>query len=499
MSLSTSEIEMVVRDLAPRLEGGKIVRIDQPDRWRLILHIQRQKRRYWLQLVAHPRFSRLHLLTRRPGQGKPAGGMCNTVRQHLTGAPVLALRQVGGDRVVTLESSERDALLRPCGVQLVAELVGPGSNLILVDESNMILGSLFTENSLRRRIAPGEIYMPLPQSGGSSKRAEQNRFTEAARHPGEDELALSRAIQNTYEEMETRARLEDQRLALLSPLRDALRKLESRRQKLEGDLQRAERAEEVRRAGELLKIACPSARKGQDHVVVRDLFEPTAPEVRIALDPALTPEQNIERLFRRYKKLKAGRAHVVRRLDETSRQLAQLERLAAEIEAAEDPASLQALRDRVRAAGLRSQRERPRVAAAARGPRRFVSADGMEILVARNAGESHTLTFSIARGDDYWMHLRGWAGPHVVIRKPRDRDVPLETLLDAAHLAVHYSKIRGTDFAEVVYTQRKHVRAVKGAGPGRVNYSGGATLAVRLDQDRLRRLTESYDGAHVET
>ena len=492
MSLSAAEIEAVVRDLAPGLEGGKIARIDQPDKYRLILHIRRSKRRYWLQFVVHPRFSRFHLLMRRPEEGKPAGGFCNVVRQHITRSPVEKLCHVEGDRVVILHATRRDALLRPSPVRLIAELIGPGSNLILVDDSDKVLGAMFTENSPRRRIFPGAQYKPLPKPPVLPQKALMNRFADVA-VSAEDELALSRAICETYRGMQAEAQLHEQRAGLRSVVRQRLKALRSRHAKLARELQHAREAESLRRAGELLKIALPHLEKGSSSIVVQDLFEPDTPEVTIRLDSCLSPEENIERYFKRYKKLKAGRERLQDRLSETEAKLSRLDAVATDIEAASELSAVAKLEERVRAEGLALPQERRQAPArtAAVGPRRFLSADGSEILVARSRQENHELTFSIARGNDCWMHLLGREGPHVIVRRPGGKDVPLETLLDAAHLAVHYSKMRGTDYAEVTYTQRKHVRPIRGAPPGTVSYANASRLAVHLDEGRLRRLMDS--------
>jgi len=128
------------------------------------------------------------------------------------------------------------------------------------------------------------------------------------------------------------------------------------------------------------------------------------------------------------------------------------------------------------------------VGALGRGPRRFLSCNAFEILVARDRQQNHELTFTTARGNDVWMHLLGCEGPHVIIRKPREKDVPPETLMDAAHLTIYYSKRRGTDYAEVIWTQRKHVQPIRGAGPGTVRYAKESRLAVHFDEKRLRTI-----------
>jgi predicted ribosome quality control (RQC) complex YloA/Tae2 family protein len=487
MSLSNAEIEAVVRDLRPRLEGGRIERIDQPAPDRLILTVRHRAYLCWLLICTDPRASRLHLLTHRPETGPPAAGFCNAVRQRLTGAPVLALRQVPDDRVVVIESEERDRLMNPHRVCLVAELVGVGSNLILTDEDDRVLAALSREESERRTIAPGSTYVPLEPPRDLPARARENRFAGAS--GTDDPLALSRAIQAHYAEAEARARLDEKRATLVRRLTSALKRRRRRLRAIERDLRVAENAEQIRRRAELLAIALPRLERGQREVVVEDVFEPERPEVTIQLDPAVPPAENVERLFRRYKKAKAGRDRLAGRLQETKRQIAALETLrnaAREAGSEGELAEVQAAAGNV---GLRPAQAPARRTVERRvGLRSFESADGLEILVARNARENERLTFSIVRGNDYWFHVVDWRGPHVVVRMPAGGDLPGETLLDAAHLAVHFSKARGAERAEVGYTRCKNVRRMKGGGPGRVSYSDGRTIRVRMEPGRLGRL-----------
>ena len=86
-------------------------------------------------------------------------------------------------------------------------------------------------------------------------------------------------------------------------------------------------------------------------------------------------------------------------------------------------------------------------------------------------------------------HVAGRAGSHVVIRYTDD-DLPGETLLDAAILAVHFSQARGGG-AEVHRTRCKHVSKFRGANPGQVQLARHKGLRVRPDPERLDRLVTS--------
>ena len=121
--------------------------------------------------------------------------------------------------------------------------------------------------------------------------------------------------------------------------------------------------------------------------------------------------------------------------------------------------------------------------------RRFVSIEGYEILCGKSNEQNDRLSLRTARGNDIWLHIgRGHAGSHVVVKLPKGKSASLETLLDAATIAVHFSKARGAAKTEVIYTQAKHVRKPKGAPAGAVVPHQTKTLGVRLDEARLQRL-----------
>ena len=78
-------------------------------------------------------------------------------------------------------------------------------------------------------------------------------------------------------------------------------------------------------------------------------------------------------------------------------------------------------------------------------------------------------------------------------RDPRDRNavLPPELLIDAAHLAAHFSDLRGEPSAEIQHTERRYLRKPKGAAPGAVNVDREKVLLLRLEPARLERLLAS--------
>ena len=111
--------------------------------------------------------------------------------------------------------------------------------------------------------------------------------------------------------------------------------------------------------------------------------------------------------------------------------------------------------------------------------------------MGRGGRDNDALSIRVARGNDMWLHAHDWAGAHVVVRLGRSEELDHETLLDAATLAAHYSKGRDDTVVDVIYTRAKHVRKPKGLPPGRVTVANTRGIAVRIEQERLKRLFDA--------
>jgi len=120
--------------------------------------------------------------------------------------------------------------------------------------------------------------------------------------------------------------------------------------------------------------------------------------------------------------------------------------------------------------------------------RAFRSLTGAAIWVGKGAAENDAVTFRLAKGNDAWLHARGRAGAHVVLRLEKGKGPDQESLLDAAHLAAHFSDARGDPACEVIWTRVKWVKKPRGAAPGAVTISQERALFLRIEPARVGRL-----------
>ena len=111
--------------------------------------------------------------------------------------------------------------------------------------------------------------------------------------------------------------------------------------------------------------------------------------------------------------------------------------------------------------------------------RRFVSPDGLVILVGRTAADNDIVTFKLGAPQDFWLHVSGSSGSHVIVRNPDGLDrLPRDTLRLAAAFAAGYSKARNASRATVHVCQCRDVRKPRGAPPGTVELKQHTTVHV---------------------
>ena len=129
-----------------------------------------------------------------------------------------------------------------------------------------------------------------------------------------------------------------------------------------------------------------------------------------------------------------------------------------------------------------------RSGAAPKRPKPLVDPHGHAVYVGRSGRENDLITFDLAGPDDTWLHARGVGGSHVVIRWRTPGGVEeAATVEAAAALAAWYSAARESSAVEVDVARRRHVRKIKGSGPGMVTYRNERTIRVRpAPEERLR-------------
>ncbi len=199
--------------------------------------------------------------------------------------------------------------------------------------------------------------------------------------------------------------------------------------------------------------------------------------LHIPLDPALTPAENAQRYFARYRKAQRAAQRVPGLLAETDRDLAYLAQLESDLNLADNAPQIEELRQAVLEMGLIPQ-PRKRQPMARSHPLRVHTSDGFEVIIGRNALQNERVTWKLAQSHDLWLHSEKVPGSHVII-KSQGQPVPSETIHQAAAWAAYYSQARHDTNVSVLVTERRHLRRIKGGRPGQVRVRQATTVMVK--------------------
>ncbi|MGI6027833.1 MAG: Rqc2 family fibronectin-binding protein [Candidatus Heteroscillospira sp.] len=166
MPLDAICLRALTGELAPRLTGMKIDKVQMPERDLVVLSLRGGRETLRLLLSASVGSARVHLTEERFENPKAPPMFCMLLRKHLQGAVISGLTQPGNERMLILELDAYDELGVFSHKQFIVEMIGRSSNFILVGGDGRIIDCLRRvdyEMSEKRQILPGLIYHLPPE------------------------------------------------------------------------------------------------------------------------------------------------------------------------------------------------------------------------------------------------------------------------------------------------------------------------------------------------
>lgn len=498
--LNLAELSRAVAILQREWTGARVDKIVQPAERLVVLSLFAGERgAAHVVLCADPERARLSLCEARPAAPPAPPPFAQLLRARIGGARLVSVQIVDADRQAALRF-EGEAGAH----ELLLSILGPRTNLYLLDGDARIVGSLRPIAESRRDLALGGVWRS-PESRPPALR--EDRFA------GVPDAGFFAAIEAGAFEREAAGAQDSLARRIDRALRRAAQSIEKKLALLREDAAAADSVATLRRQGDLLKGALAGIKRGAREVRARDFA--TGEEIVLALDPVLSPKQNLDALYTRARKAEKRAARALREQGEAEARRDALASLVADFASlsAADASALAAFAERPEMARLLARYAAEPVPAAtptakptptkrvwrlgkqeipARlAPRVYQSSSGLEIWVGRSDEGNDLLSTRLARGNDLFFHLDASPGSHVVLRTEGRSDPPSEALLEAAELAVHFSKQRKVAEAHVLVSPIKNVSKPRGAKPGLVYVTGGRSLRLRRDAKRLERVLAS--------
>lgn len=210
--------------------------------------------------------------------------------------------------------------------------------------------------------------------------------------------------------------------------------------------------------------------------------------VTIPLDPTLTPQENAQKNFDRYNKLKRTYEALSSLILETRDAIEHLESISTALDIALSEEDLVQIKEELTQYGYIRRKYTEKKVRITSKPFHFLSSDGYHMYVGKNNYQNEELTFKFATGNDWWFHAKGAPGSHVIVKNPSGGEMPDRTYEEAARLAAHYSSNSKAEKVEIDYVQKKHVKKVNGKMPGFVIYHTNYSMVIDSDISGIEQL-----------
>lgn len=297
---------------------------------------------------------------------------------------------------------------------------------------------------------------------------------------------LSELLDAFYQEKAEKDRAKQQGGELIRKIENELKRNRNKLKKREQTLKDSENAEDYRRDGELLTTFMAQVPRGANEVTLPNYYEEDRP-ITIKLDPALTPNQNAQKYFHRYQKLKNAVKLIGKQIEEAKNEIDYLESVLSQLEIA-GPMDIEVIKEELTAEGyLKKKSSKKQKRKKPSQPDQYLSTDGTLILVGKNNLQNDQLSLKTAKKTDYWLHAKNIPGSHVIVKSDQPSD---ETITEAAELAAYFSKYRHSAQVPVDLVQVKHLRKPNGAKPGYVIYENQKTIIVTPEEEKINKMKQ---------
>lgn len=307
--------------------------------------------------------------------------------------------------------------------------------------------------------------------------------------------------------------VEARRAEIVKVLERAKERIARRSEAIRGDIDKIGQADKIAAQAQWLVAEAARTPRGATKLVVTDWSSGEAVTMHVPLDPSKSPKDQVAAMFKRAKRLRLGAAIAGDRLAQAERQRDAIANAEVAVRTAASLGELEeVLRDAKKAAprdvnlptttvgapgsptGGTAAVKKKKNAKAERTPyRTFYARSGRKLLVGKGAADNDALTLKIARPHDLWLHAKDRTGAHVIVVLDKGHTCDAADLVDAAHLAAHFSEAREEKVVDVQYTERRYIRKPKGSAAGAVMVDREKVLVLRVEPDTLRGLLERED------
>ena len=464
-----------------------------------------------------------------------ASSIISNLRKNLMNAMLTDIEQLGFDRILVFHFSRINELGEIKKYKIYFECIGKLSNVIFTDEENKVLDTLkkfhISEN-FDRTLFLGETYtrpkfekklLPIGITEKEFNDILENKIPLSSEIEGvgkflnsiksfdefknilnsdikakiyfkDKKIKLATVLDidfkdydeikefSSYDEMinfyidyehtTTSFMLLKNRLESL--LEKKLKKLNKILSLIKKDIEDSKTMDKIKEEGDILASVLYNVKKGMDSIKAYDFYNNK--EIEIELNPIISPNENLDRIYKKYNKVKRGFTNAIRREKEVKEEITYVESTLLFIENSQDVISLREIEEElIKLNYIKSLYNKKKTKLKKELKYGLIEGEDYLILYGRNNLENDNLTFKVSAKDDYWFHVKDIPSSHIILKTSKLTD---ELIVKSAQVSAYFSKANLGEKVTVDYTLRKNVSKPNGAKPGFVIYVNQKSIVV---------------------
>lgn len=534
----------IVNELNDKAINSRITKINNISNNKFILVI-RKSFNMKLLISVEPNASRIHITESNYENPKSPSKFCTLLRKYISGAIISKFSQINNDRIIILHSTNNDELGYKKKYNIIVELMGKHSNIILTDENFKIIDAIKNNYSIEyKRATIKDINYELPPTRkkinpfdfsnyNKIKETSENNFF-INNFYGVSKL-LSNNINNLndfknfclnidtynkpiffidngkkdfyfydfnkeYDKKVTFNSLSNlldfyyldnnllnenkntEKHKLFSFVKNKIKKLKNKINILNNEIKSAEKIKDLELKGNLL-LANSYLYKNKKfkEIILDNFYSENVQKIKISLDENLTMQENATKYFEKNKKNKRTIKNLKIQLAKTNEEINFFENLSIQIENATISDLAEITEELVNLKYIKKKINKKN-----KTPKfTIVNYKNVNIYVGKNNVQNDTITNKLAKKNYLWFHAKNIPGSHVVIFSDKCNN---EIINVASMLAAYFSKAKNDDFTYVDYTYIKNVKKISKATPGMVTYTNQKTLKVEIDKNFINKI-----------
>lgn len=465
MSLNCVEIEEVLKTFP---QNGLIKNTFQPNKSDLIINLYDGKKDMSLLISIMDKYNRICISPKMQRSSRKDLRFSQNLNANIAGGRIKKIFQNNMSRIVLMEIENNKEIFK-----LIIRLWGAGSNILLTYDDYEIIDCI--RRMPKRNEWPKEYY-ELPE-----QKNKDNKYTIRSEFKNKD---INKAIFGYYDKLFEELEYKCKKEVSQNKINKEIKIMNSFLNKTKNNLSE-KKCDNYKSLGELINTNLDKIKKGDKEAELTDYMDNK--KVKVKLLPNLSPIENAQRYFNKYKKMKKGRENWINEKNKAMDKLNVLEHYKISIKNTTNIKELISLEKKLNKLFNRSKIVENKNDKILPGRQFYLEGD-MNAFVSRSSSEADQILKLVARGNDYWFHIRDYAGSHVVVKEIKGKEISEKAKLEAAMLAHYFSKARKAEESDIYFTRVKYLHKSKGGHSGLVFPTREKNIKVKLDQKILDKI-----------